>query len=90
MITIFVQRSVPCTFVHSIQLRLLFQVFPTVMESGSPSASSSDRSSSQFATIFGTLIALLTLTLPLMVIAYYSSSQAGSQAPARYLSAELQ
>ncbi|MGI0488655.1 hypothetical protein ACN4EK_24860 [Pantanalinema rosaneae CENA516] len=58
------------------------------MESGSPSASSSDRSSSRFATLFGTLIAVLTLTLPLMVIAYYSNSQASSQLPTRYVSVE--
>ncbi|HEY9728543.1 MAG TPA: hypothetical protein V6D50_19005 [Chroococcales cyanobacterium] len=44
------------------------------MESSSPSANSSDPHPNKWAELMGTAIALLTLTLPLFVIAYYSSS----------------
>ncbi|HAA27623.1 MAG TPA: hypothetical protein DCE56_08060 [Cyanobacteria bacterium UBA8553] len=44
------------------------------MESSGPSAKSSDPHTHRWAEIMGTAIALLTLTLPLFVIAYYSSS----------------
>jgi len=43
------------------------------MESSGPSANSSDPNPHRWAEILGTLIALLTLTLPLYVIAHYSS-----------------
>lgn len=44
------------------------------MESSEPPANSSDANPHRWADILGTVIALLTLTLPLLVIAYYSSS----------------
>ncbi|HEY9904122.1 MAG TPA: hypothetical protein V6D43_17115 [Candidatus Sericytochromatia bacterium] len=44
------------------------------MESSSPSANASDPHPHRWAEIMGTIIALLTLTLPLFVIASYSSS----------------
>jgi len=44
------------------------------MESSGPSAKYSDPQPHRWAEILGTAIALLTLTLPLFVIAYYSSS----------------
>lgn len=44
------------------------------MESSGPSAKSSDPRTNRWAEIMGTAIALLTLTLPLFVIAYSSSS----------------
>jgi hypothetical protein len=46
------------------------------MESGSPSANASDQPTHGLADIVGTLIALLTLTIPLFVIAHYSSKHA--------------
>lgn len=45
------------------------------MESSGPSANSSDNPSSRWAEFMGAVIALLTLTLPLFVIAHYSSSR---------------
>ncbi|HEY9653556.1 MAG TPA: hypothetical protein V6C95_23045 [Coleofasciculaceae cyanobacterium] len=45
------------------------------MESSSPSANTSDPHPHRWAEIIGTVIALLTLTLPLFVIAHYSSSR---------------
>lgn len=48
------------------------------MEPGSPSASTSERSINRTADFIGIVIAILTLTVPLAVIAYYSS---GSEAP---------
>ncbi|MBW4578456.1 MAG: hypothetical protein KME42_02660 [Tildeniella nuda ZEHNDER 1965/U140] len=44
------------------------------MEPGSPSASTSERSTNWTADFIGIVIAILTLTVPLAVIAYYSSS----------------
>ncbi|HEY9893189.1 MAG TPA: hypothetical protein V6D37_15550 [Candidatus Sericytochromatia bacterium] len=44
------------------------------MASSSPSANSSDPHPDRWAEIMGTVIALLTLTLPVFVIASYSSS----------------
>ncbi|MGB7445041.1 MAG: hypothetical protein WA919_28560 [Coleofasciculaceae cyanobacterium] len=44
------------------------------MESSGSSANSSDSHNHRWAEFIGTIIALLTLTLPLCVIAYYSSS----------------
>ncbi|MBD2563426.1 MULTISPECIES: hypothetical protein [Nostoc] len=44
------------------------------MNSNSQSANSSDTYSQRLADIVGTAIALLTLTLPVFVIAHYSSS----------------
>lgn len=44
------------------------------MESGGQSGRSLERSTSRLADFVGIVIALLTLTLPLAVIAYYSSS----------------
>jgi hypothetical protein len=43
------------------------------MDSSSPSANSSDPHTHRWAEILGTLIALLTLTLPVFVIAHFSS-----------------
>jgi ABC-type spermidine/putrescine transport system permease subunit II len=44
------------------------------MDSNTPSASSNDTSSHRLADIVGIAIGLLTLTLPLFVIAHYSSN----------------
>ncbi|MHC5613125.1 MAG: TLTLP motif-containing protein [Nostoc sp.] len=44
------------------------------MNSNSQSANSTDTYSQRLADIVGTAIALLTLTLPVFVIAHYSSS----------------
>ncbi|WP_138503191.1 hypothetical protein [Nostoc sp. PA-18-2419] len=44
------------------------------MNSNSPSANSADTYSHRLADVVGTAIALLTLTLPVFVIAHYSSS----------------
>ncbi|WP_392533709.1 hypothetical protein [Nostoc sp. C117] len=44
------------------------------MNSNSQSANSADTYSNRLADIVGTAIALLTLTLPVFVIAHYSSS----------------
>ncbi|MHC5671952.1 TLTLP motif-containing protein [Nostoc sp.] len=44
------------------------------MNSNSQSANSADTYSQRLADIVGTAIALLTLTLPVFVIAHYSSS----------------
>ncbi|BAZ86304.1 hypothetical protein [Dolichospermum compactum] len=43
------------------------------MNLNSPSANSSDTYSQRLADIVGTLIALITLTLPVFIIAHYSS-----------------
>lgn len=45
------------------------------MESGGHSANPSDRPSHRLADIVGTVIALMTLTLPIYVIAHYSSTR---------------
>ena len=45
------------------------------MESSSPSANSSDPHPHRWAEIMGAVIAVLTLTLPLFVIAHFSSSR---------------
>ncbi|MDF5710657.1 MAG: hypothetical protein PUP90_24045 [Nostoc sp. S4] len=53
------------------------------MNSNSPSANSADTYSHRLADIVGTAIALLTLTLPVFVIAHYSSSNVqNNQQPA--------
>ncbi|MDZ8238305.1 MAG: hypothetical protein RMY36_003485 [Nostoc sp. SerVER01] len=53
------------------------------MNSNSPSASSADTYSHRLADIVGTAIALLTLTLPVFVIAHYSSNDVqNNQQPA--------
>ena len=44
------------------------------MESSGPSGNTSDSPNLLWAEIIGTMIAVLTLTLPLLVIAYYSSN----------------
>ncbi len=44
------------------------------MELSGSSANSSDPHPYRWAEVLGTVIALLTLTLPLLIIAYYSSS----------------
>ncbi|WP_026098185.1 hypothetical protein [Kamptonema formosum] len=54
------------------------------MESGSPSANASDQPPHGLADIVGTLIALLTLTIPLFVIAHYSSGNAEVVPPHTY------
>jgi|GEM_PF-2465794 len=46
----------------------------STMNSSSPAASSTERYSHRLADIVGTAIALLTLTLPLFVIANYSTN----------------
>jgi lipopolysaccharide/colanic/teichoic acid biosynthesis glycosyltransferase len=46
------------------------------MNSNSQSANSTDTYSQRLADIVGTAIALLTLTLPVFVIAHYSSTNA--------------
>lgn len=48
------------------------------MEPGGTSASRSERSTNRTADFIGIVIAILTLTVPLAVIAYYSS---GLEAP---------
>ncbi|MBR8833986.1 MAG: hypothetical protein DSM106950_08085 [Stigonema ocellatum SAG 48.90 = DSM 106950] len=55
------------------------------MDSNTPSAKSNDTYSHRLADIVGTAIALLTLTLPLFVIAHYSSSSVhNNQRPLTY------
>lgn len=49
------------------------------MQSGSHSSRSLERQTNRLAEFLGILIALLTLTLPLFVIAYYSSNRLASQ-----------
>lgn len=49
------------------------------MQSGSHSSRSLGRQTNRLAEFLGILIALLTLTLPLFVIAYYSSNRVASQ-----------
>ena len=44
------------------------------MESSNPSANSSDKPPQRLADLLGTVIALVTLTLPLVAIARYSSN----------------
>lgn len=52
--------------------------------SSSQSANSSERYSHRLADIVGTAIALLTLTLPLLAIAHYSSSRVKLVQPITY------
>lgn len=52
--------------------------------SSSKSANSPDRYSHRLADIVGTAIAMMTLTLPLLVIAHYSSSNVQSVQPITY------
>jgi hypothetical protein len=55
------------------------------MDSNSQSANPADTYSQRLADIVGTAIALLTLTLPVFVIAHYSSNQVpASQQPLTY------
>jgi len=59
-------------------VKLSHLLFASVfMPSGSLSTSSLDRSANRLAEIVGVMIAVLTLTLPVTVIAYYSSSTEG-------------
>lgn len=51
------------------------------MESGSEPANLSSRPNLAIADLVGTAIALLTLTLPLLAIAYYSSGSTESLPP---------
>jgi len=51
------------------------------MESGSPSANVPDRPANRFAAVLGTLVALVTLILPVVIIAYYSSDSNSQTAP---------
>ncbi|MEC4991777.1 MAG: hypothetical protein SAJ37_23830 [Oscillatoria sp. PMC 1068.18] len=44
------------------------------MESSGPSGNASEQPQSKLAGIIGTAIAILTLTIPMLVIAYYSSN----------------
>lgn len=54
------------------------------MEPGSPSTNASEQPPPRLADIVGTFIALLTLTLPVFVIAYYSSSETQVSQPSTY------
>lgn len=54
------------------------------MDSGSDPANSADPPPHKLADFVGTLIAVLTLTLPLFIIAHYSSSKAEVLQPAPY------
>ncbi|MBZ8178740.1 MAG: hypothetical protein SAL07_22750 [Oscillatoria sp. PMC 1051.18] len=45
------------------------------MESSGPSGNASEQPQSRLAGIVGTAIAILTLTIPMLVIAYYSSNR---------------
>jgi hypothetical protein len=47
------------------------------MEPGSTSADNSARPSQKLANVIGTLIALITLAVPLLAIAHYSSGSSG-------------
>ncbi|MEA5512009.1 hypothetical protein VB715_19740 [Crocosphaera sp. UHCC 0190] len=49
------------------------------MESSSPSGKVSEPPTHRWSHFMGTAIAILTLTLPLFVIAYYSSNKADPQ-----------
>ena len=51
------------------------------MNLNSPSANSSDTYSQRLADIVGTLIALITLTLPVFIIAHYSSVNVENNQP---------
>jgi hypothetical protein len=54
------------------------------MDSGSQADQPPERTSSRLANVFGTLIALLTLTLPIIAIAYFSSANADPTPPPSY------
>lgn len=54
------------------------------MDSSSGQSANSDRYSHRLADIVGTAIALLTLTLPLWIIAHYSSSSIRLVQPITY------
>ncbi len=71
------ERPSEVNSLNSSRLHLGSQQF--FMDSSSQSANSSERYSHRLADIVGTAIALLTLTLPLFVIAHYSSSSLQSQ-----------
>jgi len=51
------------------------------MNLNSPSANSSDTYSQRLADIVGTVIALITLTLPVFIIAHYSSVNVENNQP---------
>ena len=51
------------------------------MESTSPSGNASDPPDHRWAKIAGSAIALLTLTLPLLIVAYYSSNRSVDPLP---------
>ncbi len=55
-------------------LSIEFRLITFFMESSSPSGKVSDPQAHRWASILGTIIAVLTLTLPLSIIAYFSSS----------------
>lgn len=54
------------------------------MDSNSQSASSAERYSHRLADVVGTAIAMLTLTLPMFVIAHYSSNNIDDRQPIIY------
>ncbi|WP_224090659.1 hypothetical protein [Nostoc sp. MS1] len=54
------------------------------MNSDSQAASPSDTYSHRLADIVGTLIALITLTLPVFVIAHYSTDVSNNRQPVTY------
>jgi hypothetical protein len=55
------------------------------MDNSSPSGNTTEPPNSRWASILGTAIAVLTLTLPMVVIAYYSSPDSLETFPqARY------
>jgi hypothetical protein len=49
------------------------------MESSGPSGNSSEPAYQRWAGILGTLIAVMTLTLPVLTISYYSSSNSNAE-----------
>ena len=51
------------------------------MESTSPSGNASEPPDHRWAKIVGSAIALLTLTLPLLIVAYYSSNSSVDPLP---------
>ncbi|HEY9668761.1 MAG TPA: hypothetical protein V6C91_18275 [Coleofasciculaceae cyanobacterium] len=56
-------------------LRLTSSNYKSFMDSSGPAANSSDPHPNRWAEFMGAVIALLTLTLPVFVIAQYSSSR---------------
>ncbi|MGL5807416.1 MAG: hypothetical protein ACRC2R_24625 [Xenococcaceae cyanobacterium] len=49
------------------------------MESSGPSGNSSEPAYQRWAGVLGTVIAVMTLTLPVLTISYYSSSNSNAE-----------